>query len=131
MIPVRKLMTKNLVKADRQQTVQDVAKLMKEKKIGSILIFEGKEVVGIVTETDIVRKVVAQGVDASSFLVKGIMSAPVYSIAADKNIFEAGELMDDKKVRHLAVTEGGEISGMLSVRDIIHPRYYDVEDESW
>ncbi|MBI4714623.1 MAG: CBS domain-containing protein [Nitrospirae bacterium] len=129
MIPVKKLMTKNLVKVDRQQTVQDVAKLMKEKKIGSVLIAEGKEIVGIVTETDIVRKVVAQGIDAGSFLVKGIMSAPVYSIDGDKTIFEAGELMDEKRVRHLVVTENGEISGMISVRDIIHPKYY--EEESW
>ena len=129
MIPVKKLMTKNLVKVDRQQTAQDVAKLMKEKKIGSVLIAEGKEIVGIVTETDIVRKVVAEGIDAGSFLVKGIMSAPVYTIDGDKTIFEAGELMDEKKVRHLAVTENGEISGMISVRDIIHPKYY--EEESW
>ena len=131
MIPVKRVMARNLVTVDKQMTVQEVAKVMDSKNVGSVLVLdkESGEITGIVTERDIVKKVVAKGVDGSSYLVKGIMSSPLLTIDSHKTIFEAGDYMDQKKVRHLAVTENGKVAGVISVRDLINPSQYD--EEAW
>ncbi len=131
MIPVKRVMARNLVTVDKQMTVQEVAKVMESKEVGSVLVLdkESGEIAGIVTERDIVKKVVAKGVDGSSYLVKGIMSSPLLTIDSSKTIFEAGDYMDQKRVRHLAVTEGGKVVGVISVRDLINPSQYD--EEAW
>ncbi len=131
MIPVRRVMARNLVTVDEQMSVQQVAKVMESKDVGSVLVLdkESGEIAGIVTERDIVKKVVAKGVEGSSYLVKGIMSTPLLTIDSGKTIFEAGDYMDQKKVRHLAVTESGKVVGVISVRDLINPSQYD--EEAW
>ena len=131
MIPVKRVMARNLVTVDKQITVQEVAKLMESKEVGSVLVLDkdSGEIAGIVTERDIVKKVVAKGVDGSSYLVKGIMSSPLLTIDSSKTIFEAGDFMDQKKVRHLAVTESGKVVGVISIRDLINPSQYD--EEAW
>ena len=131
MIPVKRVMARNLVTVDKQITVQEVAKLMGSKEVGSVLVLDkdSGEIAGIVTERDIVKKVVAKGVDGSSYLVKGIMSSPLLTIDSSKTIFEAGDFMDQKKVRHLAVTESGKVVGVISIRDLINPSQYD--EEAW
>ena len=131
MIPVKRVMARSLVTVDKQMTVQEVAKVMETKDVGSVLVMDkdSGEIAGIVTERDIVKKVVAKGVDGSSYLVKGIMSSPLLTIDSHKTIFEAGDYMDQKKVRHLAVTENGKVVGVISVRDLINPSQYD--EEAW
>src|SRR3972149_2869446 len=131
MIPVKRVMARNLVTVEEQMTVQEVAKIMDSKDVGSVLVLdkESGEIAGIVTEKDIVKKVVAKGINGSSYLVKGIMSSPLLTIESDKTIFEAGDYMDQKKVRHLAVTESGKVVGVISVRDLINPSQYD--EDAW
>lgn len=131
MIPVKRVMARNIVTVDKNATVMEVAGLMATKNVGSVLIVdkENGEFLGIITERDIVRKVVAKGVDGSSYMVKGVMSSPLVAIESNKTIFEAGDLMDQKKVRHLAVTEGGAVVGMVSIRDLINPPAY--EEDAW
>ena len=131
MISVKRVMAKNIVTVEKQDTVSEVASLMTSKNVGSILVIdkENNEYIGIITERDIVRKVVAKGVDANSYMVKGVMSSPLFTIESSKTIFEAGDLMDQKKVRHLGVTDNGDLVGVVSIRDLINPTQYD--DESW
>ena len=131
MIPVKRVMARNIVTVDKQATAMEVAGIMDTKNVGSVLVVDKADgkFVGIVTERDIVRKVVAKGLDGSSYLVKGVMSSPLVTIESTKTIFEAGDLMDQKKVRHLAVTEGSEVVGIVSIRDLINPSQYD--EEAW
>lgn len=132
MISVKRVMAKNIVTVEKQATVSEVASLMTSKNVGSILVIdnENNEYIGIITERDIVRKVVAKGVDANSYMVKGVMSSPLVTIESSKTIFEAGDLMDQKKVRHLGVTENGDLVGVVSIRDLINPtQQYD--EEAW
>lgn len=132
MISVKKVMARNIATVDQQSTVMDVASLMTSKNVSCILVIDKdkNEYIGIITERDIVRKVVAKGVDASSYMVKGVMSSPLVTIESSKTIFEAGDIMDQKKVRHLAVTEGGDLVGVISIRDLINPTQYN-DVESW
>ena len=131
MIPVKRVMARNIVTVDKQATALEVAAIMDTKNVGSVLVIDkaNGKYVGIVTERDIVRKVIAKGLDGSSYLVKGVMSSPLVTIESTKTIFEAGDLMDQKRVRHLAVTEGSEVVGILSIRDLINPSQYD--EEAW
>lgn len=131
MVPVKRVMARNIVTVDKQATVMEVAGVMEAKNVGSVLVVDkgNGEFVGIVTERDIVRKVVAKGVDGSSYLVKGVMSSPLVTIESTRTIFEAGDLMDQKKVRHLAVTEGNAVVGVVSIRDLLNPSQYD--EEAW
>lgn len=121
MVTVSQLMTREVVTVEAGTAVVDTAKLMADRKIGSVLVEQNGEIVGIVSESDIVRKVV--GVDLGSYFVpvEHIMSAPVIGIDQRRPITDAADLMERHGTRHLAVEQSGEIVGMLSVRDLLHP----------
>jgi CBS domain-containing protein len=78
-------------------------------------------VVGIVTEPDIVRKVVGAGLPAYYTHVEDIMSTPVICIDERRPITEAADLMQQHHTRHLAVSQSGQIVGVVSVRDLLQP----------
>lgn len=121
MISIRQLMTPTLVTVEAGTSVIDAAKLMAARRIGSIFVERDHRIVGIVTETDIVRKVVA-GERAPYFVpVDDVMSSPVIGIEEHRPITEAADLMDEHRSRHLAVTKAGAIVGVVSVRDLLKP----------
>ncbi|MEK6677861.1 MAG: CBS domain-containing protein [Nitrospirota bacterium] len=129
MVPVRKIMTKGIQKVDANMSVKDVAKIMKTKKIGSILVEKDKELVGIVTETDIVRRLVADGKNPEGTQVKTIMSSPLLTVDIEKSIIDANDLMDKNHVRHLGVTDEGKVVGLVSCRDMMHPVFMEGIEE--
>ncbi|MGB0909293.1 MAG: cyclic nucleotide-binding/CBS domain-containing protein [Nitrospirales bacterium] len=122
MVHIQDVMNRELVRVDDRKSVAVVANLMRIQKVGSVLVERDGEIVGIVTEADIVRKVVSMHRFAEYTPVKRIMSSPVICIDEDRPIFEAADLMDRSRVRHLAVANSDEgIIGVLSVRDLLHP----------
>ena len=114
-------MTKNLVKVQAGTSVDKAAKLMTEWRVGSVLVEENGRLVGIVTEPDIVRKVVGEGRQPFFVKIESIMSRPVIGIDERRPITEAADLMEQHGTRHLAVTKSGTIIGVLSVRDLLQP----------
>jgi signal-transduction protein with cAMP-binding, CBS, and nucleotidyltransferase domain len=92
---------------------------MSEKRIGSLLVLDAEDIVGIVTETDVVRKVIADGLPASSTSVGAVMHAPLIQIDIDETACDASRLMAEKRIRHLAVTEDNRVVGLLSLRDLV------------
>lgn len=121
MVKAQQLMKRNLVKVPEVTTVLDAAKLMREHRVGSVFVEHNARIVGIVTETDIVREVIGAGRMPGFITVGRIMSSPVLGIDQHRPITEVAELMDRHHTRHLAVLEGKSIVGMLSVRDLLHP----------
>src|SRR5207244_11986791 len=97
-------------------TVQETARRMQAEKVGSLLVERGGQIVGIVTETDLVRKAVAKGSDLSKEKVEAIMSAPVSSIDIHRTPQDAHDMMADLGVGHVAVSDAGKIVGRASVR---------------
>lgn len=124
-IPVEKLMSAKAFSIEAGKTVRDLAAEMTQKKIGSLLVTKRKEYVGIVTETDVVRKGVSDMIDPGTTTVESIMSSPIVVIESDQSLMEANNLMEEKQIRHLPVTRQGEIVGVLSVRDLLRPIYVD------
>jgi len=119
MANVAELMHKDIKKVPHTTTVKKAAMMMKTSKVGSLLVQKKRDLVGIVTETDIVRRAVAGGADLEKLTVEKIMTAPVVTIAAHQTAQDAHDLMGDLGVRHLGVTEGGKLVGVVSVRDLL------------
>ncbi len=117
--PLSVLMRTKIETIAREQTVLEAAKTMAEKRIGSLLVQETGEMVGITTETDLVRKVLAARLPASSTKVGAVINAPLVRIDINRIIRDASRLMAEERIRHLAVTENGKIVGLLSVRDLV------------
>ncbi|MEA3255193.1 MAG: CBS domain-containing protein, partial [Candidatus Altiarchaeota archaeon] len=97
--------------------VLDAAKIMVEKEISSVLI-KKDDTLGILTERDISKKVIAKGFDGKTLMVSEIMSSPCYTIESDASINDASELFNKHNIRRLPVVEHGEVVGMVSARDI-------------
>jgi CBS domain-containing protein len=114
MVPSEKFIT-----VERDTDVQTAARLMRDRRISSLFVTNGKEIVGILTDTDMVRRVVAAGVDTLMTTAEKIMSAPILTIEEDKTVLDVSDLMANTHIRHLGVTQGGKLVGMISVRDIL------------
>jgi len=98
MVPSEKFIT-----VERDTDVQTAAQLMRDRCISSLFVRNGKEIVGILTDTDMVRRVAAAGVDIRTTTAQQIMSAPLVTVEGDKTVLDASDLMAHKHIRHLGV----------------------------
>ncbi len=121
MITVDRLMTRHLVTLETGRSALEAATLMKTRTIGSVFITQHSRIVGIVTESDIIRKVVGADQAPAALLVENIMSSPVIGIDSRQLVTDAADLMERHKIRHLAVSSAHAIVGVVSVRDLLHP----------
>ncbi len=121
MVTVREIMASNVFTVFKSTTIQAAADAMKRDGIGSLLVKENNEIIGIVTETDIVHKVVAAGMSAQTTRVDQVMSYPLMTVEAGCEIGKAGEQMIENGIRHLAVTDAGHVIGLVSMRDLLTP----------
>jgi len=117
--PVAVLAHREIQQIESSASIQAVAQKMVEKKVGSLLVILGERYVGIVTETDIVRRAMADQVSILETPVRAIMSYPILGVDLSAPISEVSHMMAANGVRHLAVTDFGKIIGILSVRDLI------------
>jgi len=119
---VRELMKQDLTSVDSQETAFAAAMMMRVLKIGSVFVREHDHIVGIVTETDLVRKVMSMNRKPETTSVAAVMRAPVICINQDRLIWDVADLMEQSNTRHLAVTDEVEaIIGVVSVRALLHP----------
>ncbi len=119
MTPLALLMNRDIQQISPKATLREAARRMRDKKIGSLIIGEGEERIGIISETDFVRKAIAEGLNPDTTPVESMMSKPIIMIDIDKTAKEANDLMASKGVRHLAITDRGKIVGVISVRDLV------------
>ncbi|MEO5658135.1 MAG: CBS domain-containing protein [Nitrospiria bacterium] len=112
------IMSTELKWVNRGETVRAAAGVMTRLRIGSVLV-GGEGPPGIVTETDIVRRVVAADRNPCATFVEEIMNHPPIALDERRSIEEAGDLMAEHRIRHVAVTRGGEVIGLVSVRDLL------------
>jgi len=117
--PLSILMQTTMETVDREETLSTVATCMRDKRIGSLLVTQSGVVVGIVTERDLIQKVIGLEKDPTQVTVGTVMSSPLIDIDINRTVHDASDLMADKGIRHLTVTENQTIVGILSVRDLI------------
>ncbi|HKU52556.1 MAG TPA: CBS domain-containing protein [Nitrospira sp.] len=121
MVTVDQLMAKSLVNMEADMSAMQAAKLMRLHKVGSVFVKRDNRIVGIVTEPDIIRKVVGAERVPYYVRVEEIMSSPVIGIDWRRPVIEAADMMEQHGTRHLAVLNAGSVVGVLSVRDLLHP----------
>ncbi|WP_447968913.1 CBS domain-containing protein [Nitrospira sp. M1] len=119
MSDLAEIIKKNIKSIEASESLIMAARQMRDERIGSLLVTSNNDYVGVVTETDVVRKAAAEGKDLSSLTVEAVMTKPVVSIESTKTVRDANDLMGECGVRHLAVSEAGKIIGIVSVRDIL------------
>lgn len=119
MSTVAQIMTKRPKAIGPKTSIVSAAKSMRTARVGSLLVKKGKQLVGIVTDTDIVRRAVATGKPLGKLTVDKVMTTPLCTIEGSQPVDDAQEMMGDLGVRHLAVTKGGAIVGVVSVRDVM------------
>ena len=125
---VRDIMTKDMVIAEKNDTILDVAKLMRHHNIGCIPVVEdGQKVLGVVTDRDIVMNMARFNSDPSNTLASEIASSIVYKVKPDAEVYQALELMKKQRVRRLPVMEDECLIGMLSLGDVAVHASQDVE----
>ena len=129
------IMTKKVIVVPFGKTILDVAKYMKKNSIGSVIVVEdkeGKHARGIITERDIVYKVLAKGSDPYKINAEDIMSKPLRVVKPDTTIEEAAKAMRENRIKRLpVVNDDNELIGILSEGDImkIFPVVVDLIEE--
>jgi CBS domain-containing protein len=102
-----------------EAAVLEAIRLMAEHHVGALLVMTGAVLDGIVSERDYARKVILLGRSSADTPVRDIMTAAVLSVSLDDSVQTCMQLMTDKRVRHLPVTEGGRVIGMVSIGDLV------------
>ncbi|MEW6543705.1 MAG: CBS domain-containing protein [Nitrospirota bacterium] len=120
--PLAVMMSRNIRAIGPDATLAEAARLMRDARVGALLVSAAGSYVGVVSETDLVSKAMAGGLDPAQTPVRTIMSSPVIGIEITSSAHDASDLMADKGIRHLAITQDGQIVGIISVRDLL--RYF-------
>ena len=118
----------NILKSKPDQTVHtitptasvfDAVKLMAEKNIGALLVMEGENVVGIITERDYARKIVLMARSSKETPVRDVMTSSVMYVRPDQTSEECMVLMTENRLRHLPVMNGDKLIGLISIGDLV------------
>jgi len=110
-------------------SVLDAIKLMAEKSIGSLLVMQGDELQGIMTERDYARKVIIKGRSSETTEVGEIMTTDVCSATSQETVNDCMAIMTKRKIRHLPVIDDGVVVGMLSIGDLVQAIISDQQEE--
>lgn len=110
---------KDLVSAPAGMLVSDAARVMKQRRIGAIIVLDGDKLAGIFTERDALFRVVAEGRDPNATSVADVMTRNPVTIHPDRPFESALEIMHNGRFRHVPVVEGGRPIGMVSSRDAL------------
>ena len=100
-------------------SVFDCVKLMADKGIGAVLVMEGAQLLGMLSERDYARKVVLQGKSSSNTQVRDIMTTEVLCVSPKETNEECMALMTEKRIRHLPVLDCGVVVGIISIGDLV------------
>jgi CBS domain-containing protein len=119
---VREVMTPQPQKVDVEKTIAAVAQLMRDDDIGEVIVSDGDQLLGIVTDRDITVRAIADGLDPVRETVDAVFSSDVNTVSADASIEEAIRVMGECAVRRLPVMEGERIVGVVALGDLAMER---------
>ena len=109
----------NVLKVDADASVFEAVRKMVDANVGSLLVTEGGEIAGIVTERDYLRRVTLEGRTDKEIAVREIMSSPLIVVTPQTTVDECMALMTDRRIRHVPVVDGGEVVGIVSIGDVV------------
>ena len=100
-------------------TVYEALKLMADKEIGALVVFEDEKLVGLISERDYARKVILKGKASKDLLVREIMATEIICLSPDQTVEGCMVLMTDRRIRHMPVLEEGQLVGLISIGDVV------------
>jgi len=116
---VRDIMTKQVISVDSSASANDAAKMMEDAEVGAIIVMEGNEPRGIITDRDFAIKVAAHAYPIDT-PVRRIMSVPLITITPDESILVAADLMASRKIRKLPVLDEDKVIGIITATDLVN-----------
>jgi CBS domain-containing protein len=115
---IREVMTESVVTAEPERTVREVAELMRERNVGSVVLVEADKPVGFVTDRDLTLSVIADGRDVSDHIAD-YASSPVITADPAMGVEECADLMVRHGVRRLVVVDGDRLTGIVTLDDLV------------
>ena len=117
---IRSVMSQKVLTIEENDTIHNAAKQMSNRLFSCIVVTKNNKPTGIVTERDIIRRIVVQGKDGKKTKVKDVMSKPVVTVPPESDLVPTGELMKKKLVRRFPVTDdNGKLIGLVTETDIL------------
>lgn len=118
-MPVKEIMTRDVVTVDINSSVSQLARKMLTYKVGSIIITDKKQPVGIVTERDIVKKIVSKNLRPDDISIKQLMATPLISVPTTEDVTDTMHKMVKLEIRRLPVVENGKLVGIITDTDLL------------
>ena len=118
---------RDVVSLPSSETIEGAARVLADRKIGAVLVLDGGQIVGIVSERDLIRSVRDGGPFTAP--VTTIMSTSLRTCSPDDELRTVAERMTEERIRHLPVLEDGELVGIISIGDVVKARLEDLEHE--
>ena len=112
-----KLLQCDVVTVSPKETIQNVARLMRKKRIGSVIVTDGGKIVGVFTERDLANKIVPEGINAAKTAVSKHMTHDPQTVDREEPLDKVFELLSRRRFRHVPITDGGKPVGMVSLSD--------------
>ena len=119
-VQVKDVMSKDVISISPSETVYSAAKMMCEKNISCVVVMDNKRIVGILTETDFLKKAMVKEKDLDKITVTEIMSSPVESIPSDFSVLEASRIIQAKHIKRLPVLQEERLIGIVTQTDLSH-----------
>lgn len=126
---VKEIMSTKVITMESSVSATDIAKIMQKNNVSSVIITENEKPCGIVTERDLVSKVIAQNKHPSELKTTTIMSSPIITVSPNTTVDEVAEMMVLKKIRRMIVSDGDQILGIITVTDFIKHLHSLLTDE--
>ena len=114
-----RLKPRNVISISPDVNVIEALKLMAKENIGAVMVLQGDNLVGILSERDYARKVVLEGKTSSSTKVSEIMTTKVITVEESQKVDDCMNIMTENHIRHLPVISGGKVLGLISIGDVL------------
>ena len=115
---------------EQDRTVKDAVRLLTERRIGALPVVEGGEIVGIVSERDVIYCLNEGGAEVLDWPVSRLMSSPAVTVEPAEAVLNALAMMTQRRIRHLPVVENGQLRGIVSIGDLVKHRIEKIESEA-
>ncbi|MBC7986613.1 MAG: CBS domain-containing protein [Sphingomonadaceae bacterium] len=123
-------MTHQVVTATPEMSVAEAVRLLAERRIGAVPVLDGDEVVGIMSERDVLYCLAREGAAALERTVGEVMTAPAHTVEGAQSVLGALGLMTERRMRHLPVVEEGRMVGFVSIGDLVKYRMDRIEQDA-
>lgn len=118
-IQTRDIMVSKVITTKRDSTVEEAVKLMNEHEIGCLIVTENNKPIGIITERDLLKRILAKTQDLKKIRVEEVMSTPLISVEPNVEIGDASRLMFQKNIKKMPIVKKGKLLGLVTLTDIL------------